>query len=73
MEAEPLTLVQFGLKVKNREICDIRGFDCFNCGSTCDLIDVTASIYDRKMTTRRFDTIQDFLLFLGLAQYLLEG
>ena len=30
-----------------------------NCESTCDLTDVQASIYDRKMDARPFDTIHD--------------
>ena len=33
---------------KNREICDIRGFDFLNCESTRDSIDVPALIYDEK-------------------------
>ena len=74
MEPEPLSLVQFALKVKNREICDIRGFDCINCDNSCDLIDVTASIYDRKTDARRFestfDTIHGILRSLSLAQSL---
>ena len=35
-------------KPKNREICEIRAFDIFDCEGTCDLTDVTASIYDIK-------------------------
>ena len=41
------------LKPKNREI---RGFDFLNCESTCDLTDVQASIYDRKIGRKRETT-----------------
>ena len=30
----------------------------FNCRSRSEITDVQASIYDRKRTTRRFDTLQ---------------
>ena len=38
----------------------------------CDLTDVPASIYDRKMDTRFFDTIQD-IRYLSFVQSLLRG
>ena len=44
-----------------------------NCESTYDLIDLPASIYDRKLKARRFDTFHDILLSLSLAQSLLKG
>ena len=53
---------------KNREICEIRAFDFLNCESTCDLTDVSASIYDRKIDARPFDTIHDIQRFHGLVQ-----
>ena len=43
-----------------------------NCESTCDLTDVPAPINDRKMDARHFDTIQDILRSLSLAQSLLK-
>ena len=49
---------------KNREICElreIRAFEFLNCETTCDLTDVTASIYDRKIDARRFDTTHAIL------------
>ena len=58
--------------LKNREICDIRAFDFLNCESTCDLTDVQASIYDRKMA-RPSDTINAILRCLSLVQSLLLG
>ena len=42
------------IRSQSREICEIRAFDFMNCG-TCDLTDVPASIYDRKMDARLFD------------------
>ena len=44
-----------------------------NCKSMCDLTDVLASIYDRKMDARPFDTIHDILRCLCLVQSLLEA
>ena len=44
-----------------------------NCESTYDLTNVLASIYDRKMDARPFDTIHDILRRLSLVQYLLKG
>ena len=44
----------------------------FNCERTCDLTDVQAWIYDRKMVARRFDTIHVILRTLRLAQSLLN-
>ena len=46
---------------------------CFNCESTCDLTDVSASIYDIKIDARPFDTIHDILRGLSLAQSLFKG
>ena len=51
---------------KNREIRKIRAFDFLNCDSTCDLINVQASIYDRKMDARPCDTLHDILGCLSL-------
>ena len=59
--------------MKNREIFDIRAFDFFNCESTCDFTDVSASIYDRKAPARTFDTIHDNLRCLSLVQSILKG
>ena len=42
-----------------------------NCESMRDLTDVPASIYDRKMDARPFDTIHDILL--SLVESLLKG
>ena len=44
----------------------------FKCESTCDLTDFQASIYDRKIDARPFDTIHDILRCLSLVQFLLE-
>ena len=44
-----------------------------NCESTCDLTDVQASIYDRKMDAQSFDTIDDIQRFFSLLQSLLES
>ena len=41
-------------KPKNPEICKILAFDFFNCESTCDLTNVPASIFDRKIDARPF-------------------
>ena len=63
----PLSLTRSALKVKNCEIdFDIRVF--FNFEIRCDLMDVPASIYDIKTTARHFDTIDDILRPLSLAQ-----
>ena len=43
------------------------------CEITCDLTDVSASIYDRKTTARRFDTIPDILPPLSSKQSVLKG
>ena len=59
-------------KTKNREICEIRTFYFFNCESTCNLTDVQASIYDRKMDARPFDSILDILRCLSPVQSILE-
>ena len=40
----------------------------FNYEGTCDSTDVPASIYDRKTAARPFDTINDILRSLSLAQ-----
>ena len=55
-----------------KSIWDIRVFDFFNCASTWDSTDVSASIYDRKMDTRPFDTIHDILRCISLVQSLFE-
>ena len=44
-----------------------------NCESMFDLTDVSASTYDRRMDARPFDTINDILRCLSLAQSLLKG
>ena len=46
--------------------------DSFNCESTGDLTDTTASIYDRKTAARPFDTINDIFRSLSLVQTLLK-
>ena len=43
-----------------------------NYESTCDLTDVPALNYDRKMDARPFETIQDFLRCLSPVKSLLE-
>ena len=48
-------------------------FIFFNCESTCDFTDITASIYDRKMDARLFDNIHDILRCISLVQSLLEA
>ena len=40
---------------------------------TCNSTDVPASIYDRKMDGRPFDTINDILRCLSLVQSLLKS
>ena len=47
----------------------------FNCESTCDLTDVPASIYDRKINARPFDIgrfQKDILRCLSLVRFLLK-
>ena len=44
-----------------------------NGARTCDLTDVPASNYDRKMDARPFDTIHDILSCLSLVQSLFKG
>ena len=56
---------------KTREIFEIRFFDFLNCESTCDSTNVQASIYDRKMDARPFDTTHD-ILCLGFVQPLFK-
>ena len=43
-----------------------------NCKRMCDLTDVLASIYDRKMDARPFDTIHDILRCLSFVQSLFK-
>ena len=43
-----------------------------NCDIICDLRDVPASIYDRKMDARAFDTVHEILRCLSLVKSLLE-
>ena len=43
-----------------------------SCESTCDLGDVSASIYDRKTAARPFDTIHHILRSLSFAEALLS-
>ena len=43
-----------------------------NCDIICDLRDVPASIYDRKMDARAFDTIYDIPRYLSRVRSLLE-
>ena len=43
-----------------------------NYKTTCDLADVPASMYERKMDARPFDTIHDIIQCLSLVQSLLE-
>ena len=51
-----------------------RAFDFFlNCESLCDFTDVLASIYDRKMDARSFDTILDIRRCLSFVQSLFEN
>ena len=45
----------------------------FNCESTCDLEDVPASIYDRKINAQTLETNHDILRCLSLMQYLLKS
>ena len=45
----------------------------FNFESKCDLTNVSASVYDRKIDARPFDTIHDILRCLSLAQSLRKG
>ena len=44
-----------------------------NCESTCDLLDVPASVYDRKMDARPFDTIHGILRCLSLGNRFSKG
>ena len=62
------SLVFLSPKLKKCEIWDIRTFDFFNWERRCDLTDVSAHIYDRQTTPRRFDPIPVILLSLSLAQ-----
>ena len=49
---------QSALKVKkNREICKIRAFDFLNCENMCDLTNIQASIYDRKIDARKIQSL----------------
>ena len=61
----PLSRTKFPLKlwlnVKNREICDINGTVFFELWEYVWSSDLSASIYDRKVAARRFDTIHDIL------------
>ena len=59
-------------KRKKLKFVKIMALIFLNCESTCDLLDVPASIYDRKMDARPFDTINDILRGLSLAQSLLK-
>ena len=43
-----------------------------NCESTCDLTDVPASIYDRKMDFRPFDTTHNILRCLSFVSSLFK-
>ena len=43
-----------------------------NCESKCDLKKLSASINNKKIAARPFDTIHDILRSLSLAQYLLK-
>ena len=45
----------------------------FNGERTCGLRDVPASIYDRKIEARLFDTNHNILRCLSLAQSVLKG
>ena len=58
---------------KNLKFVEIMAETFLNCESACNLLDVLASIYDRKMAARLFDIIHDILRSLSLAQSLLEG
>ena len=44
-----------------------------NCERTCGLTDDPASIYDRKMDARPFDTFHDILRCLSLVKSLFKG
>ena len=52
----PLVFAQSAFKIKASWKLWNSGLSFFNCESTCDLTDVPALIYDRKMEARPFDT-----------------
>ena len=58
---------------KKCEICENHATIFLNFLSTCDLIDVADSIYERKIVARPFDTIHGIQQSLSLAQALLKG
>ena len=66
-----ISSAQYSLKVKKCEIYENHGTILFNSESTCNWRDFLASIFDRKMDARPFDTIHD-IRCLSLAQSLLK-
>ena len=58
---------------KNQAICDIIGLDFLICENQYDSKDFPAPINDRKTAARPFDTINEILRSLGLAQSLLKS
>ena len=75
--------LRYSLTTQSRKICSqfkkIIKFVKFgplifsNCERTSDLTNVPASIYDRKVDTRPFDTIKFIVRCLSLVQSLLKG
>ena len=61
------------LSYKIKKIVRFVKFGLFlKCESTCDLIDVTASIYDIKIHARPFDTTHDILRCLSFVKSLFK-
>ena len=66
---QSLSLPQSALRIKNREIWALI---FLNCESSCDLTNVRASIYERKIDARPFDTTHDVLRCLSFVQSLFK-
>ena len=57
------SLAQFAPKVKNRETSENHASYFLISESMCDVTDVLATIYDRKTSAWRFDTIHNILRY----------
>ena len=71
-----MTLQSCAIRRQSRKIVKsekIMAQTFFNYESTCDSTDLPASIYDRKMGARPFDTIYDILRCLSLVKPILKG
>ena len=69
----PLSLAKSAIKIKIVKVVLFVALIILNSECTCDLTNVAASIYDRKIAVQTFDTIHDILRSLSLAQSLFEG